>query len=100
MRPQIFGGYRVRCKLCNIATKPMPADFEAVALWNRRTEQPEHSARIEEPISLKLAAASIRAASQMALLSGGSLCALAMAEKNGDFSIGLYPYEPEQEGDD
>ena len=100
MKPQLFGGYRVRCQLCNTASKPMPAYHEAAALWNRRTEHSEHSAHIEEPIYLKLAGALIRAASQKVFISGGSICLLAMVHKDGDFSLGLYPYEPEQEGDD
>ena len=97
MRPKIFAGYRVICQFCSASSKLMPSGHEAATLWNRRNE---HSARIEEPLSLKLAGALISAASQKVFISGGSLCALAMVEKNGDLSIGLYPYEPEQEGDD
>lgn len=100
LRSPFHNGCRVKCQHCGALSKLMRLDHEAAAIWNRRTEHSEHSAHIEEPISLQLAGALIRAASQKVFLSGGSLCALAMVQKDGDFSLGLYPYEPEQEGND
>ena len=97
LRSPFGNGCRVKCQHCGALSKHMRLDHEAAAIWNRRAE---HSAHIEEPLSLKLAGTLIRAASQKVLLSGGSLCVLAMVHKDGDFSLGLYPYEPEQEGDD
>ena len=90
MRPKIFAGYRVSCQFCSASSKLMPSGHEAATLWNRRNE---HCARIEEPLSMAVTSALFRAASHKVLVSGGSLCVLAMFQKDGDFSIGLYPYE-------